>query len=50
MGYGIDFVIPSSHRFPNPPSEPVDYLMCDALGNPVEIKGFSRQESVCLAA
>ena len=47
---GVDFVIPPSHRFANQPGEQWTMFFCDPFGNPIEIKGFKRLETVFQAA
>ena len=47
---GVDFVIPPSHRFTNQPGEQWTMFFCDPFGNPIEIKGFKRLETVFQAA
>ena len=46
----VDFVIPPSHRFANQPGEQWTMFFCDPFGNPIEIKGFKRLETVFQAA
>jgi len=43
-------VIPPSHRFANQPGEQWTMFFCDPFGNPIEIKGFKRLETVFQAA
>ena len=47
---GVAFVIPPSHRFANQPGEQWSMFFCDPFGNPIEIKGFKRLETVFQAA
>ena len=42
--------VPPSHRFANQPGEQWTMFFCDPFGNPIEIKGFKRLETVFQAA
>lgn len=44
--HGVDFVLPPQLRFAGQPGEQWTLFFCDPFGNPIEIKGFERLETV----
>lgn len=46
---GVDFVLPPQVRFEGEPGEQWTMFFLDPFGNPIEVKGFRREEDVYAA-